>query len=179
MDFESDDGFVISIDPGTKQMGIALFDLSQQRLAGVHTIKDMGYDAGVKDRIEKALSELVWDKYHRHVSSSVVLIELPPARTYGRPGVPIIKVLHQIVYMVHALARWAEKVILVDAFEWNYKEKGNKGRQYTDSEKELKFLQVFDQYKPRQTNKDERDAALMGLWLIQNHPQLLLDDYVT
>jgi hypothetical protein len=179
MNFESDDGFVISIDPGTTKAGVALFDLSEQKLDSVHTIKGLGYELDVKDKIEKALAEIVWDKCHRHVGSSIVLIELPAARYYGRPAVPIIKVLHQIVYMVQALSRWAEGVILVDSFDWNFKAEGKKGRQYTDKEKEGQFLEAFPQYQPRQTNSDERDAALMGLWFIQHHAQLLLDDYVT
>jgi hypothetical protein len=175
----NEEGFVISIDPGLNQCGIALFDMSQQRLAGVHTIKDLGYGAEVKEKIEKALAEIVWDGYHRYVASSIVLIEIPAARYYGRPAIPIIKILHQIVYMVQALSRWAERVVLIDSFEWNYKAEGGKGRQYTDKQKEKQFLSTFTRYKPRQTNKDQRDAALMGLWVIQERPHLIIDDYVT
>jgi len=167
---------IISLDPGTARMGVAVFN-DQFELMGLDTIKALGFESDLKREFEEALSELIFKKYKRTVGDAIVLIELPSPRYYGRPSISIIKLLHQIVYMVQTLSRWADGVHLIDSYDWNYKDHGNKGRQYSDQEKKELFLETFPEYS--RTNTDVRDAALMACWCMENKPELFTDDYET
>lgn len=160
---------VLAIDPGTAQLGWALIQC--QGLGGRH-IRRMGTIRGADTPLgcHEAFTRIL-RACHPHFPT-VVLLEVPAARYYGRGNSSnLCKVCQQVcflaqsVHMAFLLASQQPFVDYVDSYEWNQYMPAGTGRhrQFADKDKAAVFSDVFGHWKD-ETNNHERDAALMGHW---------------
>lgn len=169
--------YVLSIDPGTDKMGIALLRLddSEITMAGeMRLTKVDPTEEGIKEvgRLVNAAwvrnKDLSWEDI-------IVIVECPAARWYGRSNTTaILRLWWQAYYFFKYYAKKARDVFAVNSFDWNVKvQESGLRNQYTDAEKLELFKMIFPKFpEGRKKNtmwgsKDIRDAALMGVWFIK------------
>ncbi len=170
--------YVLSIDPGTDKMGVALLYLDQDdsiEVVGTKVLKKIGAtEEAIKEagRLINAEwirgKDLEWDDI-------IVIIEAPAARWYGRSNTTaILKLWWQVYFFLRYYKKKAMDVYAINSFDWNIKvhESGLKN-QYSDAEKLELFKAIFPDFPigRRKTSewgsKDTRDASLMGVWFIK------------
>lgn len=150
---------LLSIDPGPKQIGIALIE--NGRVTGLSTRKDVGHIQ--QDVVEAAASILPMAKNLDGTIADdvIIVIEIPAARYYGKGNsTDLMKLWHQILFLTKEFMAAGCNVLHQNSYDWNKKN----NTQYTDKEKKVQFESIT-RSGFKSSNKDNRDAALMGLWV--------------
>lgn len=157
---------ILAIDPGLANIGVALLTTDKE-LVDSKVIKNVrnrfiNVDPCLREMIELIIEH---DEDFDIRNDIMVAIEVPAPAYFGRANsVSLISLFWQILWLHEGFLRLGFDVQLIESTEWNRSDSG--GKQMSDAVKKEKFYELFpDQGR---TNADVRDAALIGIWMIDH-----------